>query len=47
VWVTAAIGLTCGAGMYLLAIISTALVLVGMEAFNYVLRLLNKDRNEV
>ena len=31
VWVTAAIGLTCGAGMYLLAIISTALVLVGME----------------
>ena len=47
VWVPAAIGLTCGAGMYLLAIISTALVLVGMEAFNYVLRLLNKDRNEV
>lgn len=47
VWVTAAIGLTCGAGMYLLAIISTALVLVGMEAFNYVLRLLNKDRNDV
>ena len=47
VWVTAAIGLTCGAGMYLLAIISTALVLVGMEAFNYVLRLLNKDRNRM
>ena len=32
VWVTAAIGLACGAGMYLLASISTILVLVGMEA---------------
>ena len=42
VWVTAAIGLACGAGMYLLATISTILVLVGMEAFNYVLRQLNR-----
>jgi len=40
--VTAAIGLACGAGMYLLATISTILVLVGMEAFNYVLRQLNR-----
>ena len=42
VWVTAAIGLACGAGMYLLATVSTILVLVGMEAFNYVLRQLNR-----
>ena len=42
VWVTAAIGLACGAGMYLLAIVSTILVLVGMEAFNYVLRQFNR-----
>ena len=47
VWVTAAIGLACGAGMYVLATVSAVLVLVGMEAFNYVLRLLNKDKNEV
>ena len=38
VWVTAAIGLGCGAGLYVLSAVATVLVLVGMEAFNYVLR---------
>lgn len=37
VWVTAAIGMACGGGMYILAIVSTALVLIGLEAFNYFL----------
>ena len=37
-WVTAAIGLACGGGMYVLSIASTVLVLVGLEAFNFVLR---------
>ena len=38
VWVVAAIGLACGAGMYLLAGFSTVLVLIGLEAFNFLLR---------
>lgn len=38
VWVTAAIGLGCGAGLYVLSAVATVLVLMGMEAFNYVLR---------
>ena len=33
-WVTAAIGLTCGGGLYLLAVSSTVLVLISLEAFN-------------
>ncbi len=33
-WVTAAIGLACGTGMLLVAAISTALVLVGLEVLN-------------
>ena len=37
VWVTAAIGLACGGGMYVLSIVSTLLVLAGLEAFNYFL----------
>ncbi len=45
VWVTAAIGLTCGAGMYLLAVSATLLVLIGLEAFNYLLKILD-DRQE-
>ena len=44
-WVTAAIGMAAGAGMYLLAIETTALVLVGLEAFNRVLRHLNRHEN--
>lgn len=41
VWVTAAIGLTCGAGMYMLAAVATLLVLIGLEAMNYVLHRMN------
>lgn len=37
-WVVAAIGMATGAGMYLLAVETTVLVLVGLEAFNIVLR---------
>lgn len=45
VWVTAAIGLACGAGMYLLALVASLLVLIGLEAFNYLLKIL-EDRQE-
>ena len=34
VWVAAAIGMACGASMYVLACIATALVLLGMESMN-------------
>lgn len=34
-WVTAAIGLACGTGMYLAAVITTAMVLLGLEVLNY------------
>ena len=43
-WVTAAIGLACGGGMYVLSIASTLMVLVGLEAFNYLLRKIDKRR---
>ena len=43
-WVTAAIGLACGGGMYALSIASTILVLVGLEAFNFVLRKIDKHK---
>ncbi|WP_033150334.1 MgtC/SapB family protein [Prevotella sp. RM4] len=43
-WVTAAIGLACGGGMYVLSIASTILVLVGLEAFNFVLRKIDKHK---
>lgn len=42
---TAAIGLACGAGMYLLALVASLLVLIGLEAFNYLLKILD-DRQE-
>lgn len=35
-WVTSAIGLTCGAGMFILAAATTVLVLVGLEALHFV-----------
>ena len=38
IWCTAAIGLTCGAGLYVLATVSTVLALISLEAFNFVLR---------
>lgn len=36
-WVTSAIGLTCGAGMYVVATASTVLVLLCLEALNFIL----------
>lgn len=36
-WVTAAIGMAAGAGMYLLATFTTILVLIGLEALNWLL----------
>ena len=42
VWVVAAIGLACGGGLYKLAIASSLLVLVGLEAFNYFLHKFDK-----
>lgn len=45
IWVTAAIGLACGAGMYILASVCTLLVLIGLEAFNFILRRLDKRRD--
>jgi len=45
VWVTAAIGLACGGGMYVLSIASTILVLAGLEAFNYFLHKMDRLRD--
>ena len=45
VWVTAAIGLTCGAGMYILAFAATFFVLLGLEAFNFFLKKFDRRRN--
>lgn len=45
-WVTAAIGLTCGGGMYILAAAATFLVLVGLEAFNLILKKFDKKRDK-
>jgi len=36
-WVTSAIGLTCGAGMYMLASTATILVLICLEAMNFMI----------
>ncbi len=44
VWVTAAIGLACGGGMYVLSIGSTLMVLAGLEAFNFILHKFDKHR---
>ena len=47
-WVTAAIGLACGAGLYWIAGVATLLVLLCLEGFNYFLRHMNRrgDKNE-
>ena len=45
-WVTAAIGLACGGGMYILAAASTFLVLVGLEAFRIILKKFDKRRDK-
>ena len=36
-WVTAAIGMTCGSGMYILALASTLFVLLGLEVLHFAL----------
>ena len=46
IWVTAAIGLSCGAGMYPLAAAATLLVLLGLEAFNFFLRRFDHFRGD-
>lgn len=46
VWVVAAIGLACGGGMYKVAIASTFLVLIGLEAFNYFLHKFDRHRSK-
>lgn len=46
VWVTAAIGLTCGSGMYALASVATLLVLLGLEAMNFFLHQMNERNKE-
>lgn len=46
VWVTAAIGLACGGGLYTLAIASTLMVLIGLEAFNYWLKRMDNKRKK-
>jgi Uncharacterized membrane protein len=46
-WVTAAVGMACGVGMYVLAIVSTLLVLICFEAFNFFLhKIRGKRENE-
>ncbi|MBR0037862.1 MAG: MgtC/SapB family protein [Bacteroidales bacterium] len=45
-WVTAAIGLACGGGMYLLSTVSTLLVLAGLEGFNFLLDKFDKHRKK-
>lgn len=44
IWVTAAIGLACGSGMYALSFAATFLVLLGLEAFNFFLRRVDEKR---
>jgi len=46
VWVTAAIGLACGGGLYIIAAVSTFFVLFGLEAFNYFLRRFDRHHEE-
>ncbi len=46
-WVTAAIGLACGGGMYVLGIGSTLMVLLGLEAFNFILRKIDRKRKDI
>ena len=38
VWVVAAVGMACGAGMYTLSVTVTLLILIGLEAMNFLLR---------
>ena len=42
-WVTSAIGLACGAGMYVIAVVATVLTLIGLELFGMLWRRKNPD----
>lgn len=44
-WVTAAIGLACGGGLYAISAAATVLVLAGLEAFNFILHKLDARRD--
>ena len=37
-WVTSAIGMTCGAGLYSLAVASTVMVLLALETLNFIIQ---------
>ena len=45
-WVTAAIGMACGVGMYVVAAVSTTLVMICYEAFNFFLHKMHKKARE-
>ena len=47
VWVTAAIGLACGGGLYAISTAATILVLAGLEAFNFILHRLDVRRDNL
>ena len=46
-WVTAAIGLACGTGMYVAAAVTTLMVLMGLEVLNAFIPQLGTDRKSV
>lgn len=46
VWVTAAIGMTCGSSLYLLAVATTIIVLICLEAEWFFKRLNGKDKED-
>jgi len=45
-WVTAAVGMACGVGMYTLAVVSTIIVLLCFEAFNAFLHKMHGKNEE-
>ena len=45
-WVTAAVGMACGVGMYTLAVVSTIIVLLCVEAFNAFLHKMRGKRED-
>ena len=45
-WVTAAVGMACGVGMYTLAVVSTVIVLLCFEAFNAFLHKMRGKRED-
>ena len=45
-WVTAAVGMACGVGMYTLAAVSTVIVLLCFEAFNAFLHKMRGKRED-